>query len=115
MEAIAILAGLAFAVNKSVTVIKSAINKDWNTVVTQAVVWVVGTVAIFLATRASITAELVVPGLVEPLGTLDGSSIVLLGFILGSTGSFAFDIKKAIDNGDSAAEPKLLGTTAPPA
>ena len=113
MEAIAILAGLAFAVNKTVTVIKAAINKDWNTTVTQVVVWLVGTAAIFLASRASITAELLVPGLAEPLGTLDGSSIVLLGFILGSTGSFAFDIRKAIDNTDSAQEAKLLGSATP--
>jgi hypothetical protein len=107
MEEVAILAGLALAVNKTVSVIKS-FGKDTNAVVTQVLVWVIGVAAIFVAGQADITADLAVPGLTGVLGDLDFASVVLAGWILGSTGSFAFDIRKAIDNSDSAAEPSLL-------
>lgn len=109
---VALLTGLALAVNKTVTVLK-AFGKNWNTVATQALVWVLGTLAILLAAHAKVTTDALVPGTPWTFGALDGSSIVLLGWVLGSSGSFAFDIKKAIDNGDTAVEPKLL-TTAPP-
>lgn len=107
MEVIAILAALAFAVNKTVSVIK-AFGKDNNTVVTQVLVWVIGTGALFLAGQAEFTAGLVIPGLGVTLGSLNAASIVMAGWVLGSSGSFAFDIKKAIDSSDSAVEPHLL-------
>ena len=113
MEQIAILLGLAFAINKTVSVIKALLSKDFNTPVTQLVVWVVGFVGITLAAHAQVTSALLVPGLEAPLGSLDASSLVLLAWILGSSGSFAFDFKKAVDGTDSAAEPSLL-TPAPP-
>lgn len=108
MEVIAILAGLALAVNKTVSVVKSFANKDKNGAVTQMLVWVVGVGAVILAAHARLTSEMLIPGLNVALGSLDTSSHVLLGWILGSSGSFAFDVKKAIDNGDTAAEPPLL-------
>jgi hypothetical protein len=104
---VALLAGLALAVNKTVTVLK-ALGKNWNTVVTQALVWVLGIAAILLAAHAKVTMDAAVPGTPWLFGQLDGSSIVLLGWVLGSSGSFAFDLRKAIDNSDSAAEPPLL-------
>lgn len=119
MEQIAILAALALAVNKTTSVVKWALNKDVNAVVTQIAVWVFGFVAVLLAAHADVTREIIVPGTVAPLGDLDTWSLVLLGWILGSSGSFIFDLKKAIDGTDSAAEPSLLptrqGTNVPPA
>lgn len=109
---VALLAGLALAVNKTVSVLK-ALGKSWNTVATQALVWVLGTTAILLAAHAKVTADAMVPGTPWTFGSLDGSSIVLLGWVLGSSGSFAFDIKKAIDGTDSAAEPHLLSPPGP--
>lgn len=113
MEEIAILAGIAFAVNKTVSVIKSLVNRDFNAAITQLVVWVVGFVAVVLAAHAAVTEALLVPGLTVPLGSLDWPSEVLLAWILGSTGSFVFDFKKAIDATDSSAEPSLLPSRAP--
>lgn len=110
MEEIAILAGIAFAVNKTVSVIKELANKNFNAAITQLVVWVVGFIAVVLAAHAAVTEALVVPGLTVPLGSLDWPSEVLLAWILGSTGSFIFDFKKAIDSTDSSAEPSLLPT-----
>ena len=112
MEVIAILAGIALAVNKTVSVIKSITNKDKNAAITQALVWVVGTAAVILAAHAKLTEAMVVPGLNVALGALDTPSHILLGWILGSSGSFAFDIKKAIDNGDTAQEPPLIPPSA---
>jgi energy-converting hydrogenase Eha subunit G len=117
MEEIAILAGIAFAVNKTVSVVKAGANKDFNAALTQIVVWVVGFIAVALAAHAQITENLVVPGLTTPLGSLDWPSEVLVAWILGGTGSFAFDFKKAFDASDNAAEPSLLrprATTAEP-
>lgn len=108
MEEIALLAGLAFAINKTVSVIKAATNKDINAAVTQLTVWVVGFIAILLAAHAQLTENLVVPGLSTPLGLLDWPSLVLIAWILGGTGSFAFDFKKAFDSSDNATEPSLL-------
>lgn len=108
MEAVVVFAGLAFAINKAVSVVKSLFNQEWNTVVTQAVVWIVGFGGLMLAANADVTSAFALPGFVEPLGELDGASVALLAWILGSTGSFAYDLKKSFDNTDSAVETKLL-------
>lgn len=98
---------LAALVIKIVTVIKS-IGKDNNMVLTQLVVWVVGIAVLILAANAEITEGIVVFNGAPPLGDLDFGSIVLAGLALGSTGSFAYDYKKARDSSDSATEPALL-------
>lgn len=108
METVAVFAALAFTINKIVSVIKAAKNSDWNVVVTQVLVWAVGFFVLALAANADVTSALVLPGFTTTLGELDGSSIVLFALLAGSTGSFAFDLKKAIDGSDSAAETKLL-------
>lgn len=108
MEAVVLFAGLAFAINKTVSVIKALFNKDVNTIVTQAVVWAVGFGGLTLAANSAIAEAYALPGFTEPLGQLDGSSLGLLAWILGATGSFAYDLKKAVDGTDSASEPKLL-------
>ena len=108
MEAVVIFAALAFAINKTVSVLKGLVNKEWNTVVSQAAVWVVGFGGLSLAAHAAVTSAYALPGFTQPLGDLDSASLALLAWLLGSTGSFAYDFKKALDGSDSAAEPKLL-------
>jgi hypothetical protein len=108
VEAVAIFAALAFAINKTVSVIKALFNGDKNTVVTQAVVWAVGFGGLSLAAHAAVTEAYALPGFTESLGSLDAASLGLLAWLLGSTGSFAFDLKKAIDGSDSAAEASLV-------
>lgn len=107
MEAVVIFGALALAVNKTISVIKAALSGETNTWVTQLVVWVVGFCAVSLAAHASLTEDLAAPGL-PVLSSLDWASLVMLGWVLGSSGSFAFDLKKAVDASDSAVEPKLL-------
>lgn len=108
MEAVVIFAGLAFAINKTVSVIKALFNRDSNTVVTQAVVWLVGFAGLSLAAHSAVTEAYALPGFTEPLGSLDWGSLALLAWILGATGSFAYDLKKAIDGSDSATEAHLV-------
>lgn len=108
MEAVIVFAGLAFAINKTVSVIKALFNGEKNTVVTQVVVWLVGFGGLALAAQSDVTSAFALPGFTEPLGDLDVASLGVLAWILGSTGSFAYDIKAAIDGSDSAAETKLL-------
>lgn len=108
MESVIVFAGLAFAINKMVSVIKALFNQEWNTVVTQAVVWLVGFGGLTLAANASVTEGYALPGFTESLGSLDVGSLALFAWILGATGSFAYDLKKAVDGNDSAVETKLL-------
>lgn len=106
MEAIGFLA-LAALVVKVVGVIK-ALGKDNNFVLTQCVTWAVGVAVLLLAGQAEVTQALVIPGFGVALGTMDVASVILAGLLLGSTGAFAYDFKKARDNTDSAVEPSLL-------
>lgn len=101
------LVSLAALVVKVVSAIKMA-GKDWNALVTQALTWAVGVAVLALAANADLTAGIVVYDGAPPLGDLDFGSVVLAGLALASLGSFAYDYKKARDNTDSAAEPRLL-------
>lgn len=101
------LASLAALVVKIVSVAK-ALGKDTNYVLTQALTWLVSIALLFVAANATLTEQLVFAE--HALGSLDGWSLVLAGLQLGSLGSFAYDVKKAVDRSDSAAEPKLLSS-----
>lgn len=106
MEILGFLA-IATLVVKIVTVIKSAIGpvRDWNIVVTQAVVWVVGIAVLFLVREADAWSALSIPGMGDTIASLDIASVILAGLILGSTASFGFDalVKRG------TAEPSLTG------
>lgn len=112
MEAL-LLAGIAFTANKITSVIKSAKNKEWNTVITQVIVWLVAVAIIALVGHAFITTDLQAPGLNVTFGQLDAASILLYGLMVGSSGSFLFDFKKAFDNSDNAVETNLLAPAQP--
>lgn len=106
METVGFLA-LAALVVKVVGVIK-AIGKDSNYVITQAVTWAVGVAVLFLAGQAAVTEAIMLPGFATPLGAMDAASVVIAGLVLGSSAAFAYDVRKSLDNSDSAAEPKLI-------
>lgn len=106
-------ATLALLIVKVVSFLKFLLARSWNDVITQAVVWVGGTLVLLIAAQADVTAGLVIWGDVR-LGNMDFWSVVLAGLSLSSTGSFGFDVKTAIDNTDSAVEPQLLGARRTP-
>lgn len=99
----AALAALVVKVTSAAKYLRSGAYKDF---VTQVFVWAVGVGAAFLAVNSNAMSSIDVNGVT--LGSLNGSSTVLLGVALASLASFAKDTTKAIDNSDSAAEPSLL-------
>lgn len=105
MDALTLAALAALAV-KVMTVVKS-IGKDNNKAITQTATWVVGIGVVALGAHSGVTSDIVVFG-AHRLGDLDFGSTVLAGMSLSSVGSFAYDVKSAVDNTDSAAEPALL-------
>ena len=79
-------------------------------VVTQATAWIGGVVLVIIASHAAVTSALVLPGSDESLKLMDFASQILLGLLISSLASGVVDIKKAIDNNDTAAKPSILGS-----
>jgi hypothetical protein len=105
---VALLAGVAVAVNKTVSVVKAIVNRDPNGYVTPLIVWAVAIAAVILMAHASLTMNGTIPALGVQFGSLDWASQVLFGWVLGGGAAFSFDITAAIDNTDSASELPLL-------
>lgn len=91
---------------KFVDFLKALTNKQTNTAVTQLVVWAGGIAAVFLAGASQFAPEINVG--THTLEALDGATKLFVGLMIGSATSAAFDVKKALDGSDSAAQPKLL-------
>lgn len=111
---VALLAGVAVAVNKTVSVVKAIVNRDANGFVTPLVVWAVAIAAVVLMAHASLTMNGQIPTLGVTFGSLDGASQVLLGWVLGGGASFSFDALSAIDNTDTQQELPLLARRSKP-
>lgn len=104
-EFIPLIATLALAA-KAVDWLKYIKDKNTNGTLTQLFVWVVGVGVIFLLANTDFAGGVVVGG--KALSILGWESLLLIGLTLGSWASVGFDIKKAIDNTDSAATPQLF-------
>ena len=87
---------------------KLVTNRDWNGLFTQVWIYVLGIVIVLVAGNANAFEGLVIPGMTEPMGSLDGLSLVIIGLCIASFGSTAFDFKKALDGSDSAKTPSLI-------
>lgn len=106
-NAVALLA-IALLANKLIELLKGIRVRDWNRVVTLLVLFVAGFGALSLAAHAAVTEHMIVPGTLTEIGFLDWPSLALLGLMITATGSTLYDFRKAFDNTDSAAQPKLL-------
>lgn len=92
---------------KAVDFLKYLSAKDWNGVVTQVVVWLVGIGLVWLLSASDFANGVQIGGL--DLGNLNAASIVLVGLSLSSTASFVGqDLLKALDNSQTARTPELL-------
>jgi Family of unknown function (DUF5699) len=101
------LTTLAALAVKVTSVLRYAAAGQIRDVITQLIPWTAGILLFFLAGAAAVAAPLTLWGDV-PLGDMDVWSKVLAGLALGSGGSVAFhDAFKAIDQTQSAAEPRL--------
>lgn len=99
------LTALAALVVKVVSVVKS-LGKDNNAVLTQVLTWGVGVAALLLAGHSHFGHDIAFSGI--NASSMNFADAVLAGMSLSSVGSFAYDVKKAVDNTDSASEPALL-------
>lgn len=108
------LALLGALVYKFVDFLKFVKVKDWNAAGTQVVAWISGIVAITLFANSDFAAGIDLSGL--SLESLNFVSQVIVGLSATSLFSSFYDIKRAIDNTDSARTPALISesTPAPP-
>lgn len=112
MENALLLAALATLASKILELVKRLRAKDVNGVVTILGIWASGIIVTIIAAKAAVTETLVIPGTNYAFGALDGWSQGLLGLTLGSFIAITYDFRKALDNTDSAAQPKLLPPSA---
>lgn len=109
MEQVIALTAIAFLAGKCVEFVKYLRNADWNAAITLAAVELAGVIVFLFAAAAKVTETLILPGTSEPLGSLDTASVVFLGLVMTSLSSTAYDFRKALDSGDSAKQPPLIG------
>lgn len=79
---------------------------DWNAAGTQLVVWAGGFAVIALAAQTALFGNYAVNG--HALATLGVWDLLFVGLNIGSGGSLANEVKKAIDRHDTAQTPKLF-------
>lgn len=97
---------LAALVISIINFLKYVRSLDWNGVLTQLIVWVAGVVALVLAAATQFASGISVGD--TTLDKLNGPGLIFVGLSLASIGSFATEIKKALDQSDSAAKPPLI-------
>ncbi len=100
------LVGLVAVIWKVVDFLKYLTSGDWNGAATQASVWASALVVSLLAREAEPFSGIGVVG--STFGDLGWPALVLFALGIGSTASGLVDVKKALDNTDSAAVPPLL-------
>lgn len=84
---------------------------DWNSAGTQLIVWISGIAVVAVGAQAAIANGLEVPGTTFTLARLDFWSQVLVGLQASSLFGAVNELKKAIDNTDTASKPALLTNT----
>lgn len=102
MEFAPLLAAVAL-IWKIVDVVQYLRAGNRDNALTQVGVWLAGIIVIVLLSASDFANGIDVAGFT--LGNLNVASLILLGMSMGSTASIGVDIKKAIDNTDSAAIP----------
>ena len=80
--------------------------RDLDGVATIAAAWVAGVIAVSLAAQSDFAGSIEFGG--SALSAMNLWSQVFAGMSLASVGSFAVDIRKALDNNDSAVKPSLV-------
>lgn len=105
MPFVPLVAALALAW-KLVDFVKQLRVRDWNAVVTQAAVWVAGIVVVFLLANTDFASGIKIGDMV--LSDLNAASLILVGLSVGASASVGYDLKRSLDNTDSAAQPALV-------
>lgn len=106
MEAAVPLIGLSSLVVTVVNFLRYLINRDVNGAGTIGVAWAGGAGVAFLAAHANVAQSVEFAGV--NLAQANWASQLLYGLVIASTGSFAVNVKQAIDRSDSATVPKFV-------
>lgn len=104
------MAALALLVYQGMKFLRGLLGRDWNTVVTILVAWVVGVVALVLVAQTDFAGGIAVGDFT--LATLNGASLVFVGLTIASLGSGFNDVIGAVDNHRSTRLPHLIEGTA---
>ena len=81
--------------------------KDWRAAITQLTAWASGVAGVALVAQTDFASAVPVGDFT--LATLNGWSLIVAGLSLASTASVGYDVKRAIDNNDTAKMPPLGG------
>ncbi len=100
---LALAVGLVYA---AVNTAKLATNRKWSALLTQLITWTAGVAVVLLLAHTDFAADVEIGA--YRLGALNVWSQVFLGLTVGSWGSVVYDIRRSLDNGDSAATPALI-------
>ncbi len=105
------LALLGALVYKFVDFLKFVKVGDWNAAGTQAIAWLAGILAITLFANSDFSAGINFGE--RSLGSLNFISQVVIGLSATSLFSAFYDVKRALDNSDSARTPSLISPNTP--
>lgn len=103
---IAPLVLLGALIYKFIDFLKYVMAKDWNAAGTQAVAWIAGVGGMFLFVNTTFAESHEIGGIV--FARLSAGDTIFLGLMATSIFSAVYDIKKSIDNTDSAVTPSLF-------
>ncbi len=103
---IALLGALVY---KFVDFLKFVKVGDWNSAGTQAVAWLAGILAITLFANSDFSTGIEFGG--QSLASLNFVSQVVIGLSATSLFSAFYDVKRALDNSDSAKTPPLISSS----
>lgn len=107
------LAAMATLVIAIINLFQYVRARDTNGIVTTLAVWVAGVVVALLVRETDFAAGIGVTDTLT-LAQLNTWSCVFLGLTVSTMGQFAVQVKRAIDQTDSAAKPDLVSGDTPP-
>jgi hypothetical protein len=85
--------------------LKYLTNKQWTAALTNIVVWIAGYLAVLIFAHSDWASSVTIG---KPLDELSGASLIIAGFVAGSTAISANQARAAFDRSDSSATPPLL-------
>lgn len=106
------LVQMAVLVFATINFLKAVRAKDANSALTQVIVWVAGVLVVLLAAETDFAAGIMIGD--QALTTLNFWSLLFIGLTISSLATFGTEVKKALDNTDSASTPKMFERTDAP-
>lgn len=100
---VALVGALVYTV---INFLKLVTNRQWSGVATQVCTWLGGVIVVVIASRSSFGPSVNVAGVA--LSSANAADLALIGLSASSLFSAFYDVKRAIDNTDSASTPPLL-------